>query len=763
MNDWTVGIGGCGGAFFYAQPGELKIELEKRDRNIRNRKTDLRAILFAPDRSVIQEVTIPDDGQSTDSGIGPAQTVELSTSVESAGIYGLMIMVASDRYGEDIIWRFRTNCDKYLIETSRGHKDAAHLEPVVLLDSDQEGSVCFFPRPTAFEIDISDLPSDISSLKITNASGQEVATLSCNNGEATHQFETGDRGDAPWQLLLPKAQATVQIDGVTRWATHDPYPDLSLWTPHPTSWFDLHANRWLLTPYNRTVYGQLGEEKSLAYQIHNNGQKGITVDLALEYPTNNWPVKLFDKQVQLAPQETADVVLWFSVPESSETVHLRATVGDHTTYSTLTVQAGEAPATQPLDMPLRLKPFQHENEQFGYLPQYPVENQVYFNANNQPFIRASKGIATWHNNTWATSGTEQSVSSAHAGPWTKIAFDADGDIYVLAMANGGPSLLYSKDNGQTFTAHSLPEGSGRSFDIEQFSGHNVPIEPPPIVQFRRTQSDPNHFWRKFGDMELLLPRKTETGIEWSDPIFITDKSLGVSSHSGIPSSIVSRGSKVHISWGEATDPDDKSIPGVPAYAATYDRETGVLSDPTLIGYGAPANDVHNTPCITMDSQGYLHVLTGTHGSPFHYSKSLLPNDATGGWTDPIPVGENLRQTYIGLVCDPDDTLHLVFRLWREDFHPTSYCATLSHMSKRPNEPWSEPNVLVTAPFTEYSIFYHRLTIDQKGRLFLSYDYWSTFWYYRTDHKDRRRALLMSPDGGRTWKLADNDDLVNAPK
>jgi len=85
------------------------------------------------------------------------------------------------------------------------------------------------------------------------------------------------------------------------------------------------------------------------------------------------------------------------------------------------------------------------------------------------------------------------------------------------------------------------------------------------------------------------------------------------------------------------------------------------------------------------------------------------------------------------------------------------------MSKRPNEPWSEPNVLVTAPFTEYSIFYHRLTIDQKGRLFLSYDYWSTFWYYRTDHKDRRRALLMSPDGGRTWKLADNDDLVNAPK
>ncbi|MBT5832855.1 MAG: hypothetical protein HOH77_21910 [Candidatus Latescibacteria bacterium] len=763
MNDWTIGIGGNGGAFFYAQPGELCIELEKCDLNMRSRKTDLRAVLFAPDRQVVQEITIPDDGQSADSGIGPAQTIELSATVTRAGIYGLMIMVSSDRYGEDFRWRFRTNCDKYLIETSRGHKDAVHQEPIVFLEPDKAGMLCFLPRPTAFEMDIANLPPNVSSIKVTSASGEDITTIPVEDGTASHQFETNDRGEVPWQLHVPKAEATIHIDGVTRWATHDRYPDLSLWTPHPTSWFDLHANRWLLTPYNRTIYGQAGEEKSLAYQIHNNGHKNITVDLALEYPADNWPVKLFDKQVQLAPQETADVVLWFAVPDANETVHLRATVGNHTTYSTLIAQAGEAPTTQPLDMPLRLKPFQHENEQFGYFPEYPVENQVYFNANNQPFVRASNGIATYRNNTWATSGTEQSVSSAHAGPWTKIAFDTDGDIYVLAMANGGPSLLYSKDNGQTFTTHALPEGSPTSFDIEQFSGHNIPTEPPAIVQFRRTQSDPNHFWRKFGDMELLLPRKTENGIEWSDPIFITKMSLGVSSHSGIPSSIVSRGSKIHIAWGEATDPEDKSIPGVPAYAATYDRETGTLSEPTLIGYGAPANDVHNTPCITMDSQGYLHVLTGTHGSPFHYSKSLKPNDTTAGWTDPIPVGENLRQTYIGLVCDPDDTLHLVFRLWREDFHPTSYCATLSHMSKRPDELWSEPNVLVVAPFTEYSIYYHRLTIDQKGRLFLSYDYWSTFWYYRTDHKGKRRALLMSPDGGQTWKLADNDDLVNAPE
>jgi len=67
-------------------------------------------------------------------------------------------------------------------------------------------------------------------------------------------------------------------------------------------------------------------------------------------------------------------------------------------------------------------------------------------------------------------------------------------------------------------------------------------------------------------------------------------------------------------------------------------------------------------------------------------------------------------------------------------------------------------VLIVPPFSEYSVFYHRLTIDRRGRLFLSYDYWSTYWFYRTDHRGSRRALLMSPDGGDTWKLAETRDL-----
>jgi hypothetical protein len=99
-------------------------------------------------------------------------------------------------------------------------------------------------------------------------------------------------------------------------------------------------------------------------------------------------------------------------------------------------------------------------------------------------------------------------------------------------------------------------------------------------------------------------------------------------------------------------------------------------------------------------------------------------------------------------------------MWRQQTepHPLSIHATLAYQRKRSGQPWEEPRVLIVAPFSEYSVFYHRLTIDRIGRLFLSYDYWSTHWFYRTDHRGDRRALIISPNGGQMWKLVGNEDF-----
>ena len=771
--DMEWGLGGVGGVYFLASPGELTVDVQKRDRNIRGVRAELRAILFAPDRNVVAEATIPDDGQPRGSGLGPLQQARLSTRVPRKGVYGLNITVSQDRYGEEAVWGFRTNCPRYLIETSRGHRDARHEEPIVLLNPGRPGDVCFLPRESAFELSATDLAAPGETLSVYDAQGTLIQSLAADSQRRLrHAFPAAARKNIPWRLHLPQQQGTIHIDGVTRWEEDDEYVNLSCWTTSPAAYFPLLPYRWLLTPYSRTVYGQPGQQGEIRLRVHNNSRRRVTVGLEVEFPDAAWPAELSARSVSLDARQATEVALRYTVPGHRETCvcHVRATPAEDpefTTYSTITVKTGAAPASRPIPLPLVLRPYRHENEQFGYLPNYPLENQVYFDLRNRPYVSTSLGLATLRDGQWATpSGGDPRraprPTARRDGPplSSKIAFDAENNIYVVSSSRGRATLLHSSDGGRTFASYVLPgsEGRGSTVDIEQFSGHNVPQGPPPLVRFTQTAADPQRIWRRINDLELIVPQKSEGRLVMGEPVLVSRNCIGYSGHSGTPSSVVSRGNKVHVVWAEATDPKIK-VPGVPTYVVTYDRSTAKLGDPVLVGYGAPPNDVHNTPSITMDSQGYLHVLAGTHGSPFQYARSLKPNDAHAGWTPAEPLDDH-RQTYIGLVCGPDDTLHLTYRLWRsaaEPF-PASQHAVLAYQRKRPGEPWEAPRELVVPPFSEYSVYYHRLTIDRQGRLFLSYDYWSTFWFYRTDHAGSRRALLMSPDGGNSWKLVETRDF-----
>ncbi len=496
-----------------------------------------------------------------------------------------------------------------------------------------------------------------------------------------------------------------------------------------------------------------------------------TIALGLEFSGAPWPAALVSSRVTLGPKQEGEVRLRYTVPGEGESrqCHLRATPleePDFSTYATLTVQAGTAPATRPLSMPITLTPYRHENEQFGYLPDYPVESQYYFDPANRPYTLSSGRLSRWSDGAWQADRVQAPLAGRGAAvAWepssTKIGFDRDGGVYLLATARRAVALVYSRDGGKTFSVATIPgrENEPRAMNLEVSTGHNGGDGPPPLLRFTRTASDPKRIWRKINDLELFLPERSGDAIALGEPILISRHCIGLSTHSGIPSSVVSRGTKVHVIWAEATEPEEK-VPGVPTFVVSYDRATRSLGRPVLIGYGAPPNDVHNSPSITMDRQGYLHALVGTHGRPFQYARSLVPNDAHGGWTPPEPTGEGLQQTYIGLVCGADDTLHLAFRLWHsgEAPFPASQYAALAYQRKPPGKPWEPPRTLVLPAFSEYSVYYHRLGIDRAGRLMLSYDYWSTFWFYRTDQRGSRRALIVSADGGRNWKLAEGRDL-----
>ncbi len=795
--DWS--IGGAGGAYFLATPGELEVEVFKRDLDLQRQGSEVRGILSGPDRQILGEVVIPASG-------GEVQRAVLKAQVPRTGIYALMIHIRDDRYGTNLAWGMRTNAAAYVVETSRGHRDERHQEPIVLLDADRPSEVCFLPRAEAFEIEVEGLPADVKQLALYDETGVQVAEIPVVQAQSTAirqylRMRTAEgvegsakymvpggagRGHALWRLHVPRGQAFVNIDGVTRWERGDRYPDLSVWTPDPNSWFAFLEHRWMISPYQRTVWVAPDEKGQMAFQVHNNAAEQRVFALSLEFPGAAWPAGLSEDRVVLQAGEARTVTVSYAAPAEGKTLvcHVRATPEQHpevTTYATLTVHGGEAPVKRTLNLPLVLAPYAHENRQLGYLPDYPVDNQVYFDLENRPYMVTEQHLYRQVGDAWVATRISEAVVKRvpefQASSWsvmgTKIAFDADNDLYLLGRSGSTVALLHSTDGGETFAAYAIAgrEEDPRSWDFEQFSGKNVPSGPPPVVRLTRMQPHSEGLrWRTVNDLELIVGEKTDDGqIVFGEPMLLSKTSLGFSMHSGIPSAVVSRGSKVHVAWGEATDPavSRDEIPGVPAYVITYDRETGLIGEPVFMSFGPPPNDGHNTPSITMDSKGYIHVVVGTHGRPFQYLCSLKPNDAYGGWTEATRTSaDDLRQTYVGFLCGADDVLHLVFRLWRSDeahLNGASW-ASLAYQRKLPGQDWEAPKLLVAAPLSEYSIYYHRLTVDRKGTLFLSYDYWSTMWFYRNDQRGDvaagsgragrgwGRALLTSKDQGDAWQL-----------
>ncbi|MHC4742734.1 MAG: hypothetical protein ACYS8Z_12520 [Planctomycetota bacterium] len=85
-DEMSMRLGGCGGVYFYAPKGQFRVEVQKQDLNIQGNKTHLRAVLFGPDRSVIEEAWIGDDGKPARSGPGPVQRALLQPRTATAKI-----------------------------------------------------------------------------------------------------------------------------------------------------------------------------------------------------------------------------------------------------------------------------------------------------------------------------------------------------------------------------------------------------------------------------------------------------------------------------------------------------------------------------------------------------------------------------------------------------------------------------------------------------------------------------------------------------
>ena len=107
--------------------------------------------------------------------------------------------------------------------------------------------------------------------------------------------------------------------------------------------------------------------------------------------------------------------------------------------------------------------------------------------------------------------------------------------------------------------------------------------------------------------------------------------------------------RTHVTWLDSLGS------GFRVQIRTLDHTTRTWSPVYTLG---PAHDNHGGPALTVDHQGFLHVVYFPHHHPFRYRKSSRPNDASQ-WDEPITFGERL--TYPTLLCNAQNILHLTGR------------------------------------------------------------------------------------------------------
>ena len=441
-------------------------------------------------------------------------------------------------------------------------------------------------------------------------------------------------------------------------------------------------------------------------------------------------------------------------------------------------------------------------QQFGYAPEFR-QNVVTFDARNVPAIR-SRGasqddtsfVHRLEAGAWVRRDMLQALRDAYpdyagtvnAGGFAsdRIDFDVDGRAYTVLTVRIDDEgtfrnvLLASADGCATWSVVELPFGNDTPLLDQEARGNMTAehdagdlLQGPPLIAVWRQTAPWKGEWASLNEMYVVQPVWSGDRLELQPPVLVSERALGMTLAAGGASFAVTSGDRTHFVYNTVTP---LGTLRTPTYAATYDHVTNTVGPSTRVAASRPANNCHSTPGICMDSLGTLHVVTGALGWPFRYSRSVAPLTTTS-WTpaqDVLTSGYRTRttdadgrgsQTYLSLVCDPDDTLHVVFRQRRRNvdarFADQAYLA-LAHQSLAPGAAaWTQPDLIVVPPLPGYSQYYQKLTVDRLGRLFVSCSYFSrrdppaTRRFRRFHH----RMVLISEDGGRNWRFATTADFV----
>lgn len=749
---WAVGgLQHAGAVHFYAQPGPLKIALFKTDGR-RGNPINLTMIahLTGPDGTVLDSVRIYRSGERV-----------LTANIHAAGIYTLLLSMNADQYIQGVTWGFRTNASKYMIDAATGHADRKREEPILLDGGDSAFGVFFKPVKKDFTLHLSALPAEVKEVGLYDGTGALQQTLKVVDGQVdTSIFATDAQLREIWELRLPKQKGKIHISGITHdWKENSvPAP---VWTTSREAYFDLADYHWLLSPRRFARHVKPGEKGKMEFTLVNHAETTMPVELHAEgVLAAAGQLTIVPEKLEVGGGDTAKVQILYELAADTQPgnydIHLvaRDTRNDMQAYSLLEWRVNRP---NPLELPIQLKLYDHAQFQFANEPDYPQDNQFYFDSRNQPWVITGDGLKVLVDGIWQTIVVADGDKKV-TYPGSTIGTDREGFVYVIVEIDGRPHLLRVSGEHRNPQLVSLPPG-GR-YKMETCMGGKVSAYPPVVLRYLPDNSKERvSFWAKVHRLELFVTQVISDRLTVAAPVTISENCVGTSDHSGITNPVATDGDQLFLIWGETSDPA-KNDPGVPTYTATYHRKSGVLSAPVFLTYSPPVNDVHNMSTLLVDNKGNRHVIIGAHGRPFQY---LYCPVATDNWSKAEPIS-SMDQTYVGAVLGANDEIHLFCRTWRRgNRFPGMFDAALYYQHMKDGV-WEEQKPFVLAPLPGYSIFYHRLTVDRKGKLYLSFDYWSTWSAYRdsyltsADARQGKSRLLLSSDDGHDWAIVHKEDL-----
>jgi hypothetical protein len=368
--------------------------------------------------------------------------------------------------------------------------------------------------------------------------------------------------------------------------------------------------------------------------------------------------------------------------------------------------ASAARAADDLTLPLFISNAGSPLSQLGYAPEY-TQNVPAFDSANRPYIRSrtasQDGTSFVHvlaDTGWEERSILDSLRDAYpdfeatvgAGGYAsdRVVFDSRDRAYTvltIRLQEGDVRnvLLASQDRCATWSVHELPYGEQRpryedhdlgNVAMEVFTGHNR-LEGPPLLAVWRELADWPGTWAIRCELSVIQPSWDGATLVVPPPTTVTRNALGMMQSAGGASFAASTGDTSYIVWTEVTKTARR---GSPTFVGVYDRRARTVTSRTQVCVSRPANDVHATPGVCLDSKGAVHVVSGAHNRAMTYTH-MEPGGSDGLWATPVSIvtsgyvdatsdadGRG-RLTYLSLVCDQQDSLHVVARQVRRNASP----------------------------------------------------------------------------------------------